>query len=67
MKIFSCLGAFAFLLAVWSLEIWVVMALWNWLIVSLFGAPEITFWMTAGLLFLINLLTGHIKISCNYN
>ena len=67
MKTFSCLCTFALLLAVWSLEIWAVMALWNWLAVSLFGAPKITFWMTVGLLFLIKLLTGHVKISCNYN
>ena len=66
MEFFGCLGIFALFLAVWGLETWVIMALWNWLAVSLFGAPEITFWMTAGLMLLINLLTGGIKISCNH-
>ena len=66
MEFFGCLGIIAIFLAVWGLETWVIMALWNWLAVSLFGAPEITFWMTAGLMLLINLLTGGIKISCNH-
>lgn len=66
MEFFGCLGIIAIFLAVWGLETWAIMALWNWLAVSLFGAPEITFWMTAGLMLLINLLTGGIKISCNH-
>lgn len=66
MEFFGCLGIITIFLAVWGLETWAIMALWNWLAVSLFGAPEITFWMTAGLMLLINLLTGGIKISCNH-
>ena len=66
MEFFGCLGIIAIFLAVWGLETWAIMALWNWLAVSLFGAPEITFWMTAGLMLLINLLTGGIKINCNH-
>lgn len=66
MEFFGCLGIIAIFLAVWGLETWVIMALWNWLAVSLFGAPEITFWMTAGLMLLINLLTGGIKINYNH-
>ena len=58
MEFFGCLGIIAIFLA--------IMALWNWLAVSLFGAPEITFWMTAGLMLLVNLLTGGIKINCNH-
>ena len=61
MEFFGCLGIIAIFLAVWGLETWVIMALWNWLAVSLFGAPEITFWMTAGLMLLVNLLTGGIR------
>ena len=67
MEFFGCLAILAIFFAVWGLETWVVMALWNWLAVSLFGAPEITFWMTAGLMLLINLLTGGIKISTKDN
>jgi len=41
------------------LAIFVVQALWNWLIPSLFHGPEITFWQTAGLFLLSKiLLTG---------
>lgn len=67
MEFFGCLGFFATALIMWGLETWAIMALWNWLAVSLFGAPEITFWMAAGLMFLINLLTGGIKITSKHN
>lgn len=33
-----------------------IMWLWNWLVPELFNGPTITFWQTAGLYFLINLL-----------
>lgn len=33
-----------------------IMWLWNWIVPSLFNGPEITFWQTAGLYLLINLL-----------
>jgi hypothetical protein len=42
-----------------ALSIYVVMALWNWLIPSLFHGPELTYWQTAGLFLLSKiLLTG---------
>lgn len=34
------------------------MALWNWLVPSLFGGPLVTFWQAIGLLVLGRLLTG---------
>lgn len=36
----------------------VTMALWNWLVPSLFGGPVITFWQSAGLLLLSKILFG---------
>ena len=36
----------------------VVMLLWNWLLPSLFGVPEITFWQALGLLALCRILFG---------
>lgn len=43
----------------------IVMALWNWLIASFLGAPEITFWMAAGLMLLVDILTGRVKKNKN--
>ena len=64
MEFFGCLSIIAIFVAVWGLETWAVMALWNWVAVAMFGAPEITFWMAAGAMLLLNLLTGGIKFSC---
>ena len=36
----------------------VVMSLWNWLLPSLFGWPQITFWQALGLLVLCRILFG---------
>ena len=48
----ALVGAFAFL----ALEAWIVMGLWNWLIVGLLGAGTLTFWPAVGLIVLCNLL-----------
>lgn len=37
---------------------WVVMQLWNWLLPSLFGLPQVTFWQALGLLALTRILFG---------
>lgn len=36
--------------------IWLVMALWNWLIPGLFHGPVLTYWQTAGLFLLSKIL-----------
>lgn len=42
-----------------ALVIWLVMALWNWMIPELFNGPVINYWQTAGLFLLSKiLLTG---------
>jgi hypothetical protein len=38
--------------------IWVVMALWNWLMPAIFDISEITYWQAAGLLLLSKILFG---------
>ena len=38
------------------LEGWLVMLLWNAVIVSVFGAPALSFWLSVGILLLCNLL-----------
>lgn len=63
MEFSSCFVAFAIVATILGLETWAIMALWNWIIVFMFNAPEITFWMAAGFMLLINLLTGGIRIT----
>ncbi|MFN7977430.1 MAG: hypothetical protein U0P30_04785 [Vicinamibacterales bacterium] len=41
----------------------VVMALWNWLLPSLFGLPVVTFWQALGLLALSRILFGGVRLS----
>ena len=41
-----------------ALEIWAIMALWNWLMPMLFGLKEISFWAALGLALLIDLIFG---------
>lgn len=41
----------------------VVMALWNWLVPSLFGLPAVTFWQALGLLALSRILFGGVRLS----
>lgn len=43
--------------AVWWLFYW----LWNAIAADIFGAPELTFWQSVGLLVLAGLLTGGLR------
>lgn len=57
------LGVLAFLGAIFCAEGWLLMTLWNWLAVSLFSAPALSFKMALGLMMLINLLTGGLRVT----
>jgi hypothetical protein len=41
----------------------VVMLLWNWLVPTLFGLPQVTFWQALGLLALCRILFGGFGMS----
>jgi phosphate/sulfate permease len=41
---------------VMCLQSWLVMLLWNWVAVELFGAPVLSFWVAFGLRWLCSLL-----------
>ena len=58
------LGIIALAVGVFCAEGWVVMKLWNWLAVSLFALPTISFKMALGVMVLLNLITGGFKFSC---
>jgi hypothetical protein len=48
--------AIAWCFGVMCLKVWIVMLLWNWIAVSLFGVPTLSFWMAFGLYLLCSLL-----------
>ena len=50
------IGAFAGYFGVMCLKAWIVMLLWNWIAVGLFGAPVLGFWVAFGLRLLCSLL-----------
>ena len=40
---------------------WVVWKLWNEIAAGVFGAPELTYWQTAGAMILLSLLTAGLR------
>ena len=48
--------AIAWTFGLMCLQSWVVMLLWNWVAVGLFGAPALSFWVAFGLRWLCSLL-----------
>ena len=50
------IGSIALYFGALCLQAWLVMLLWNWVAVNLFGAPALGFWMAFGLRWLCSLL-----------
>ena len=50
------IGAIAWTFGIMCLQSWLVMLLWNWVAVDLFGAPILGFWVAFGLRWLCSLL-----------
>jgi hypothetical protein len=50
------IGALVLGFGVMCLQTWLVMLLWNWIAVDLFGAPVLSFWVAFGLRWLCSLL-----------
>jgi hypothetical protein len=50
------IGALAYTFGMMCVQAWLVMLLWNWVAVQLFGAPVLTFWVAFGLRWLCALL-----------
>ena len=58
------IGFLGVVFGLWCLQAWLVMSLWNWVMVALFNAPVLTFWLSFGLVWLFHLLTkGLAKIT----
>ena len=52
----SIVGGLAGYFGIVCLQSWLVMLLWNWVAVDLFGVPILSFWMAFGLHWLCSLL-----------
>ena len=50
------IGAIALIFGIMCLQAWLIMLLWNWVAVELFGVPALCFWMAFGLRCLCSLL-----------
>lgn len=55
------LGVLLLAFAIMCFEGWILMLLWNWLLVSLFGISTIGFWQGVGLILLLNLIGSFFK------
>ena len=58
------IGALALSFGVICLQSWLVMVLWNWVMVELFGLPVLSFWIAFGLRWLCSLLFKN-KVTVN--
>ena len=61
------LGVLLLAFALMCFEGWILMLLWNWLLVSLFGISTIGFWQGVGLILLLNLIGGFFKTTVRKN
>lgn len=50
------LRAIALLCVVLFLGAWIVMLLWNGIVVTVFGLPALTYWQTYGLIIMIRII-----------
>ena len=57
--------ALAIAFGVYCLEGWILMLLWNWLAVSLFGAKALGYWVCVGICAAIHFLKGLLFPSRN--
>lgn len=62
--IFKCIGAVVLFATLAFALAWVTMLLWNWLVPTLFGGPEIRYLEAAGLMILGRLLVGGFHKGC---
>lgn len=66
-SILALLGVLLLAFAGMCFEGWILMLLWNWLLVSLFGISTIGFWQGVGLILLLNLIGGFFKTTVSKN
>jgi hypothetical protein len=64
-KFLIATGVIAFACAVMAGVWWLFYWLWNSIAADIFGAPELTFWQSVGLLILVGLLTSGLRAVTN--
>lgn len=62
LSIFVVVLALAVVFGMMCFQSWLVMLLWNWVMVSVFDLPVISFWIAFGLRWL-----GHLLFTSNVN
>jgi hypothetical protein len=62
-KVFLVAGLVALWAAIVAGVWWLFYWLWNTIAAGIFGAPELTFWQSVGLMVLVGLLTNGIRAS----
>lgn len=60
-KFLGFIIAFVLISALCCFEAFVVMLLWNWVIVAIFALPKISFWLSLGLCATVSLIIGKIN------
>jgi hypothetical protein len=60
-NLFTLIFVIVITLAMSAFGAWLVMLLWNWVVVAIFGLPKLSFWLAWGLTFLIGLIFGRDK------
>ena len=60
-KVFLVAGLVALWAAIVAGVWWLFYWLWNTIAAGIFGAPELTFWQSVGLMVLVGLLTNGIR------
>ena len=59
--LFTLIFVIVITLAMSAFGAWLVMLLWNWVVVAIFGLPKLSFWLAWGLTLLIGLIFGRNK------
>lgn len=57
----ALIGAILLAMISSAIETVILMLLWNWVIVGLFSAPEISFWVAFGILCLLNIIGSFFR------
>lgn len=64
-KILTVAAVVTFVGAIFAGVWWLFYFLWNTIAADIFGAPELTFWQSVGLLVLVGLLTQGFRAATN--
>lgn len=64
--VFGCIAYLALSFAFGCLEAFLVMLLWNYAVCAVFTSlPHLTFWVTFGIIWLINIIANIFKMTKN--